>query len=147
MAINEEQTDRFIFALFNLMIRMNEGVQQCCAMHGGLSEKEFKLINYVGQKQNAKMSDLADILSAPLSTITSIVDKLVEKKYLDRYHSGDDRRVVLVALASNGKQTFQDFLARKNEMALKVLSRFEPNEREIMIDSLEKIPLILNELD
>jgi len=147
MATNKEQVDRFIIALFNLMSGLNEGVKQCCAMNGDLNEKEFKLINYVGQMQNAKMSDLADVLSAPLSTITSMVDKLVEKKYLNRFHSGDDRRVVLVTLASNGKRTFQDFLTQKQEMASKVLSRFDPKEREIMIDSLEKIPLIFKEED
>ena len=144
-AIKEEYINRFIYALFNLMNGMKKGMDNCCAMCGDISEKEFMLINYVGQKQSTKMSDLANSLSAPLSTVTSIVDKLVKKKFLDRYHSSDDRRVVFVTLASNGKQAFQTFIAQKQEIAKNVLSNFKTLDQENLIQYLEKIPIILSE--
>jgi len=144
-AIKEEFINRFIYALFNLMTEMKKGMDNCCAMCGDLSEKEFMLINYVGQKQSTKMSDLANSLSAPLSTVTSIVDKLVKKKFLDRYHSNDDRRVVFVTLASNGKQAFQTFMAQKQEIAKNVLSHFKSLDQENLIKYLEKIPIVLSE--
>jgi len=143
--IKEDYINRFIYALFNLMNGLKKGMDNCCAMCGDLSEKEFMLINYVGQKQNMKMCELAVSLSAPFSTITSVVDKLVGKKYLDRYHSGDDRRVVLVTLASKGKQTFETFMAQKQEIAKKVLSHYKTLDQENLIQYLENIPLILNE--
>jgi len=145
-AIKEEYINRFIYALFNLMNEMKKGMDNCCAMCGDLSEKEFMLINYVGQKQSMKMSDLANSLSAPLSTVTSIVDKLIEKKFLDRYHSSDDRRVVFVTLASNGKQAFQTFMTQKQEIAKNVLSHFKSFDQENLIKYLEKIPTVLSEI-
>ena len=144
-AIKEEYINRFIYALFNLMNEMKKGMDNCCAMCGDLSEKEFMLINYVGQKQSMKMSDLAECLSAPLSTVTSIVDNLVEKKYLDRYHSSDDRRVVYVTLASYGKQIFQTFMAQAQEMAKTVLSHYKTTDQENLIRYLETISTILKE--
>ncbi len=145
MAVKEEKINRFIYAMSNLIHEMKKGMDDCCMMHGNPSEKEFMLINYVGQKQNMKMSDLADSLSAPLSTVTSIVDKLVKKKYLDRYHSSDDRRVVYVTLASYGKQIFQTFIAHHRETAEKVLSHFKSLDQENLIRYLETIPIILSE--
>ena len=145
MKIKEEHMNRFVYAMFNLMHGMKKGVESCSAMCGNLSEKEFLIINFVGQNQNVKMSDIAENLSAPLSTLTSIIDKLVEKKYLARYHSTEDRRVILVTLASNGKDTCQTFMAKKQEMAEKVLSHFDEQEQENLIQHLEIIPSLLND--
>lgn len=131
--------------MFNLMLGLKKGVAHCCSMCGNLSEKELTIISYVGQKQNVKMSEIADNLDAPLSTLTSIVDKLVEKKYLLRYHSSEDRRVVLVTLASNGKDTYGTFIAQKQDMAKKILKEFKTQDQENLIKFLEKIPSIMNE--
>jgi DNA-binding MarR family transcriptional regulator len=145
MTIKEENINRLINAIFNLMQGMKKGMEDCCVMCGNLSEKEFQTIYAVGQNQNVKMSDLSDKLSAPLSTLTSIVDKLVERNYLSRYHSNEDRRVVVVTLASNGKETYNTFMKQKQEMAKKILSQFKIQDQENLIQYLEKIPSILNE--
>ncbi len=143
MEIKEENINRFIFAMFNMMQGFKEGMEECSASSGGLSEKEFVLITTVGQKQSAKMSEIAEGLNAPLSTVTSLVDKLVERKYLERYNSSEDRRVVLVTLATLGKQTFNSFLTFKTDIAKKILSNFPESEQNILINYLEKIPPIL----
>ncbi len=145
MELKEENINRLIYAMFNLMLGLKKGVAHCCSMCGNLSEKELTIISYVGQKQNVKMSEIADNLDAPLSTLTSIVDKLVEKKYLLRYHSSEDRRVVLVTLASNGKDTYGTFIAQKQDMAKKILKEFKTQDQENLIKFLEKIPSIMNE--
>jgi len=62
MEIKEEYIYRFNCALYNLMNGMKKDMKQCCAMSGNLSEKEFMLIYTVGQKQNMKMSEIADNL-------------------------------------------------------------------------------------
>lgn len=145
MELKEENINRLIYAMFNLMLGLKKGVAHCCSMCGNLSEKELTIISYVGQKQNVKMSEIAENLDAPLSTLTSIVDKLVEKKYLLRYHSSEDRRVVLVTLASNGKDTYSTFIAQKQDMAKKILKEFKTQDQENLIKFLEKIPSIMNE--
>jgi DNA-binding MarR family transcriptional regulator len=144
MGTKVENINRLVHAMFNLMHRMKKGMEDCSLLCGNLSEKEFLIVNLVGQQQNVKMSDLSDNLSAPLSTLTSIVDKLVERKYLSRYHSNEDRRVVLVTLASNGKNTFDTFMSQKQEMAKKILSHFKLQDQENLIGYLEEIPSALN---
>ncbi len=133
-----------MYAMFNLMLGLKKGVAHCCSVCSSLNEKELTIISYVGQKQNVKMSEIAEKLDAPLSTLTSIVDKLVEKKYLLRYHSSEDRRVVLVTLATNGKEIHSTLIAKKQDMAKKIMKEFNPNDQEVLIKYLEKIPSILN---
>ncbi len=144
MSVKEDRIERLMDAMFNLMSSMKGETEQCCTMFGNLNEKEFSIICTVGNQKNVKMSDLAVSLSAPVSTITSIVDKLVKKKYLSRYHSDEDRRVILVTLASKGKEMFGTIVVRKTEMATKILKPFKLSEQDSLIEYLERIPSAIN---
>ena len=143
MSINTETIERLMAAMFNLMNSMKNETEHCCTVFGNLSEKEFMILISVGQNQNVKMSELAIALSAPVSTITSIVDKMVQNKYLSRYHSDEDRRVVLVTLAVKGKEMYETVIIRKSEMANKILKGFDSKEQDSLIDFLERIPTLL----
>ena len=143
LEIKEENITRFIYAMFNLMQGMKQGVEDCCMRCGNLNEKELMIINYVGLMQNAKMSDIAENMTAPLSTLTSIVDKLVDRNYLTRYHSNEDRRVVLVTLASHGKDTYKSFMNDKVNMSKQVLSHYSLKDQESLIKNLELLPNIM----
>jgi len=141
MEINQENIDRLLHAMFKLVSGLKQGMDDCCETMGDLSEKEYVIINHIGQNQNVKMRDLADNLGAPFSTITSVVDKLVDKKLLTRYHSNEDRRVVLVTLASKGKESYDAFTEKKRFIAVQVLSQLEDHEQPKFIEMLEKIKL------
>jgi len=145
MKVEEENAKKFVYAMFGLMQSSKKNMDECCKMCGNLSEKELMIVNFVGLKHNVKMSDIAESLSAPLSTLTSIVDKLVERNYLARYHSNEDRRVVLVTLATNGTDTYNKFITKKMELATNILSGFNLQEQSNLIQYLEKIPSILQE--
>ncbi len=69
--------------------------------------KEMFLIDVLGARDFATMSELAQILSVPLTTMTSMVTRLVKRGYLDRYRTEEDRRVVFVRLSSQGHEIFQ----------------------------------------
>jgi len=91
MKITLDRTQRFISAMGGLMGMVKSNGDDCCDKFGGMSHKEFSIINYVGTYQDVKMKDIADHMNAPISTLTSIVDKLVVSNFLTRYHSAEDR--------------------------------------------------------
>ena len=145
MKVKQENINDFIHAMFNLLHGMKKGMEDCCMLSGNISEKEMVLISLIGQNGNVRMSDLSALLNAPLSTLTSTVDKLVERKYLSRFHSEEDRRVVLVSLDSKGTDSYTIFIKKKQETAIKVLSEFDGKDQRRLIEFIEKIPRILNE--
>ncbi len=147
MPVKNEHINRFIYAMFTLMQGMKKGVEDCCETFGNLSEKEFAIIHHVGQVQQARMSEVASAVSTPLSTVTSIVDRLVGNHYLVRYHSNEDRRVVFVTLGKAGKETFQAFLGQKHELAVKILSRFRVQEQQDLIRYLEQMAKATGEIN
>lgn len=131
--------ERFMFAIMNLNNAMKNESEHCCKICGDLNEKELIIIAFIGENRSVKMSAIADNIQAPLSTLTTIVDKLVTNKFLLRYNSNDDRRVVKVELDRKGKSSYKEFKNRKEIMAKKVLGHLSETEQEILIDNLTQL--------
>ena len=97
------------------------------------------IIAFVGDIKSAKMSEISEYLGAPLSTLTSIADKLVANKFLVRYNSDEDRRVVKVALGEKGQESYKVFLTRKKANTKSVLSHFSEKEQTALINQINKL--------
>ena len=139
MPVAEEKRAQFIAVMFNLVKSLKRETDICCNLCGPVSEKELLILVFVGQNGNVTMSELASTLGAPLSTLTSIVDKLVEKKYLLRTHSDSDRRVVNVTLAAKGKESYKVFLRQKKTMAEKVLAQLNEKEQNSLLQVIDSL--------
>jgi DNA-binding MarR family transcriptional regulator len=139
MAVKEDKMNKFSSAMLNLVNAIKSESEHCCEICGALNEKELMIIAFVGENESVKMSDIADNLKAPLSTLTSIADKLVANKLLTRYNSDEDRRVVKVGLTDKGRESYKLFVTRKKAMARKVLSHFTEKEQNTLINHVDKL--------
>jgi len=79
---------------------------------GDLSLPQFRLLAMVEGGQRA--SFLADRLAVAKPTVTALVDGLVERGYVSRSQSTDDRRATQIALTSAGRKALK---AAETEMA------------------------------
>jgi len=139
MTVEAGNTEKFMSVMFNLSSAMKSESEHCCKICGDLNEKELFIIAFIGESRSVKMSDIADNIQAPLSTLTTIVDKLVTNKFLLRYNSNDDRRVVKVELDRKGKASYKEFKNRKENMAKKVLGHLSDAEQETLIANLTQL--------
>lgn len=139
MTVEAGNTEKFMSVMFNLSSAMKSESEHCCKICGDLNEKELFIIAFIGESRSVKMSDIADNIQAPLSTLTTIVDKLVTNKFLLRYNSNDDRRVVKVELDMKGKASYKEFKNRKENMAKKVLGHLSDAEQETLIANLTQL--------
>ncbi len=133
MKIKEENRDKFIIELYNINRAIKNEFEECSKMCGGISEKELHVIGFIGRNKNVKMKDIADNIDAPMSTLTNIVDKLIEKKFLSREHSGNDRRVINVMLTDKGKAASKNVISKRKSVAENVLSQFSEKEQATFI--------------
>ena len=139
MSAKDDKMNQFISAMFNLTSAIKCESERCCNICGEINEKELMILAFVGDNKSVKMSEIADYLNAPLSTLTSIADKLVAKKFLVRHNSDEDRRVVNVALGEKGLESFKAFLTRKKVMTKKVLSHFNEKEHNTLINDINRL--------
>jgi len=139
MTAEAGNAEKFISVMYNLSGAIKTESEHCCKLCGNLNEKELFIIDFIGGKKSVKMSDIADYLQAPLSTLTTIVDKLVANKFLIRYNSNDDRRVVKVELDRKGKASYKEFKNRREIMAKKVLGPLSEAEQDTLIAQLTRL--------
>lgn len=139
MPEEDDKMNQFIAAMFSLTSAIKCESERCCKICGEISEKELMILAFVGDNKSVKMSEIADHLNAPLSTLTSIADKLVAKKFLVRHNSDEDRRVVKVALGEKGVESYKAFLTRKKAVTKKVLSHFNEQEHNALINNINKL--------
>ena len=139
MAARDEKIDQFISAMFSLTNAIESEFEHCCKICGEINKRELMILVFVGDNKSAKMSEIADYLKAPLSTLTSIADKLVANKFLVRYNSDEDRRVVKVALGGKGLESYKAFITRKKTMTKTVLSHFSEREQGKLINDINRL--------
>ncbi len=139
MKVKEENKDKFLSAMFNLVRSIKNETENCGKICGGVNEKELTVIVFVGEHKNVKMSEIADSVKAPMSTLTSIVDKLVEKDLINRDHSGEDRRVINVSLTAAGKEAYKNVLIQKKKVAERMLAQLSEKEQTMVIKYLNDL--------
>jgi DNA-binding MarR family transcriptional regulator len=139
MVLEDGNAEKFLSVMFNLNNAIKSESEYCCKICGDLNEKELFIIAFIGEKRSVKMSDIADYIQAPLSTLTTIVDKLVTNKFLLRYNSNDDRRVVKVELDRKGKASYKEFQNRREIVAKKVLGNLTEVEQVTLIANLAQL--------
>ena len=139
MKLKEENKQKFAKVMISMSRALKVEAEKCSQLCGVVTEKEVIVIDFVGGHGNVKMSDIADNIDAPMSTITSIIDKLVEKKLINRDHSGEDRRVVNVSLTASGKAAYKRLCTKKDKLAENVLSQLNERDQALIIKHLDLI--------
>lgn len=103
------------------------------------SPQEMRALAMLGIKGPMIMSDLAGIISVPMSTATHTIDKLVSKGLVERTRPDGDRRIVQVGLSEKGQQLHQSFLDFRMDMSRNMLDALSPGEREIFLELMAKM--------
>ena len=83
----------------------NINQSDCCCQ--GISESQCFVLVEIGRKPNISVKELAEILKLDKSGISRTVEELVQKNYVERKASEEDRRYVVLNLTLDGKERFE----------------------------------------
>jgi DNA-binding MarR family transcriptional regulator len=131
-------TDRIVETAIYLQTESRRLARDQCARHGITAThlNVLKLLQTVG---DLSLSELSKRMAATNSTITGIIDRMVDAKLVAREQSVEDRRVWRISLLPEGKT-----LARKIEVAPWEILRgavaaLPPAELDQLITTLLKV--------
>ena len=82
---------------------MNQSDCCCC----GISTAQCFIIVEIGRKPGISVKELAEILHVDKSGISRSVEELVQKEFVERKPSKEDRRYVFLNLLSKGQDRFE----------------------------------------
>lgn len=109
----------------------------------GISEPQGLIIRALMEYGDMKVSDIAKRLDLSNSTVSGLVDRLVENGVVDRKRSEEDRRVVMISLAKSHRQPlkrhFESVFTRVN----KVMDLSSEQELDDIAKALEKLKGLL----
>lgn len=111
-----------------------------------VSLKEMHIIEIIGKNTNVTPSDIARELMLTLGTVTTSLNKLEAKGYIERKRSKLDRRVVHLTLTKKGK--LLDRLHRKfhKNMVIHIAEDMNEQEFEALAQVLKNLHKFLEEL-
>lgn len=113
-------------AIAQLMPRIIQGVQLEFLVKRTLTQTQFLVLVAIHSRGSCPMSGLANNMHVSLPTMSGIVERLVEKGYVQRVEDKEDRRKVVVELSKSGKEMisqFQGAVSRRWNEVLKNLGQ------------------------
>ena len=131
-----ELTDRYVYVLVQLNRLMYSGrMGELKKLNlNVLQVHTLIMLRYHGPQ---RMSTIANYLGCTLSRVTNLADALERKNYTKRGSDPNDRRVVTCELTDQGKEAAVRFLGVVRERTQKVVSLWETEQYEAVVETLE----------
>jgi DNA-binding MarR family transcriptional regulator len=111
-----------------------------------LEQGQMDALDLLINREHRTMSSLAGRLRVNPSTATRAVDRLVSGGLVERFHSPDDGRVVLVRITEEGRRCHAQVAARRAHVMSTILGAFTAAERVVLAGLLERLVESIDEV-
>lgn len=102
-----------------------------------LTNNDMHVIEAVGPGEGNNMSSIAKKLNITVGSLTTAMNSLVNKGYVERHRSEKDRRVVYVRLTAKGIKAFRHHEDYHRQMTQAILGRLSEDEIPVVMKMLD----------
>lgn len=117
-------------------------IEQKALKEGAFSElsiTEIHTIEAIGMYDPKTMTEVSKALDITVGTLTTAINNLVKKGYVERKRDEEDRRVVNIALTRKGKLAYRVHEKFHSDMVKATIDGLTKEEEGILIKSLDKL--------
>lgn len=104
-----------------------------------ITNNDMHVIEAVGLGKGKNMSAIARRLSITVGSLTTAMNSLVRKKYVERYRSEEDRRVVYVKLTEKGVKAYRHHEDYHHRMTMAIKERLSEEELPVLFKMLDAL--------
>ena len=101
-----------------------------------ITNNDMHIIEAVGLSGKSTMSMVAKKLGITAGSLTTAVNSLVNKKYVVRKRSEEDRRVVFIGLTEKGVRAYKHHKEYHRQMTNAVIEKLDEEEIPILLKTL-----------
>jgi len=127
-------------------IGMIESASLKAGAFSDISITEIHTLEAIGIKEERSMSEIAERLEITVGTLTTAIDRLIKKGYVERNRSESDRRIVNITLTKKGKLAYRMHERFHYLMVKNVISDFSDEEVSVLIKGLDKLNVYLKKV-
>ncbi|WP_122646855.1 MarR family winged helix-turn-helix transcriptional regulator [Enterococcus mediterraneensis] len=139
-----ETVNDYLVSVFNDILTIEESELKK-SQFNDLSITEMHTIEAIGMYKKKTTSEVAKELSITVGTLTTAINRLVKKGYVQRIRSEDDRRVVKLGLTKKGKLLFRVHQYFHRQMIKRVLQDMGDDEEAVLLKALKNLHDFLQE--
>ena len=143
--MNYQLVNDYLTSIFNNVLVIEESSLRC-SQFKDVSIKEMHTIDVIGTTPNATPSDISRELLVTLGTVTTSLNNLERKGYIERRRSSIDRRVVHLSLTKKGRLLYRLHKRFHNRMVMQVVEGMSSEEQKVMQKGLQNLYNFLEEL-
>lgn len=104
-----------------------------------ITNNDMHVIEAIGPGEGNNMSSIAKKLNVTVGTLTTAMNNLVNKKYVERHRSEKDRRVVYVRLTAKGKAAYRHHEDYHHQMTQAILDKLSEDEIPVLMKTLDAL--------
>lgn len=102
-----------------------------------ITNNDMHVIEAIGIGEGNNMSAIAKKLNVTVGTLTTAMNSLVNKKYVERKRGEQDRRVVHVKLTDKGEAAYRHHENYHMQMTQAILDKLSEDEIPVLMKTLE----------
>ena len=104
-----------------------------------ITNNDMHIIEAVGIGEPQNMSSIAKKMSVTMGTLTTSMNNLVKKGYVERTRGREDRRVVYISLSERGRRAYEEHARFHREMLESVIGELTKEEQDTLIRALSRL--------
>ncbi|TQS74087.1 MarR family transcriptional regulator [Rhodobacteraceae bacterium] len=144
--MSESRTDMSLIALRRIL-RATEIFGRDLAKAAGLTPVQFRVLQVVAETDWSTAKAISTRMGVSQATVTSLVDKLVDKGMVKRQRSEIDRRQTDIVLTPAGSYALEEAPDALQQRFVKKFESLEDWEQAQLIASLERVAGMLDAHD
>ncbi|MDC3413133.1 MarR family transcriptional regulator [Aquibacillus sp. 3ASR75-11] len=113
----------------------------------GLNPTEFGVLELLFHRGDQPLQKIGEKILLASGSITYVVDKLEEKKYIKRKPCPEDRRITYASITDKGKELLNDIFPDHWSRIEEITDGLDKEEKESAIKLLKKLGFYASEKD
>jgi DNA-binding MarR family transcriptional regulator len=128
-----------VHQLVDRIAKNNQVYEDACVAFFGVTSSQGGTILVLPLDKALKMNELSRIICVDNSTMTRMIDQLVDKGLVKRKTGEKDRRQVQIGLTAAGRKLHQELAGALDKFYQDSLDRIPEASRTVIVDSLETV--------
>jgi len=135
--------ERYIAAEFTVVKHLFNEIGEAIPNH--LTIDQYQIMCVLHQRGQCTSTDLAAVFKVVKSSITAIINRLVDHGYVERTPAEEDRRVIELSLTEEGQMVYEQVDKQVQDIVSSYLIHFNETEVETFIGTYEKLARLMTE--
>ena len=112
-----------------------------------ITNNDMHIIEAVGLGEGNNMTTIAKKMKITVGSLTTSMNSLVKKHYVERNRSEEDRRIVNITLTEKGIKAYKHHEEFHEKMAQAAISEMSEDEVKVLLKSLNNLSKFFHSYD